>query len=212
MLESVVDLLQGQVPRSGIKWLSCSLILHSLSCATKHQCQAEGRVGCCHLHELLQLIQDVVVVLLLQMLAGGDQVRPPALQGWINGFQQVFQSVQLPTFIARLENAFYEDLWRTFLEQEGSKKSEVWDWSWQSGICSELHTLLGQSLSVFSSEKPSPGMLHPLLLWVAVYTHWSSFSPQIYSLIITFVPNAIGPACSPTRKSDTANSISISSL
>lgn len=121
-------------------------------------------MGCCHLHKLLQLIQDVVVVLLLQMLAGGDQVRPPALQGWINGFQQVFQSVQLPTFIARLENAFYEDLWRTFLEQEGSKKSEVWDWSWQSGICSELHTLLGQSLSAFSSEKPSPGMLHPLLL------------------------------------------------
>lgn len=39
-----------------------------------------------HLHKLLQLVQNVVVVLLLQMLAGGEQVLSPALQGWINGF------------------------------------------------------------------------------------------------------------------------------
>lgn len=52
-----------------------------------------GRLGCHHLHKLLQLVQDVVVAVLLQMLAGGDQVGSPALQGRIDGFQQVLQSV-----------------------------------------------------------------------------------------------------------------------
>ena len=59
------------------------LLLHDRAAGTGE----EGRLGCYHLHKLLQLIQDVVVVLLLQMLAGGDQVGSPALQGWIDGFQ-----------------------------------------------------------------------------------------------------------------------------
>lgn len=41
--------------------------------------------GCCYLHKLLQLIQDVIVVLLLQVLAGSNQVLSPALQRWVNG-------------------------------------------------------------------------------------------------------------------------------
>lgn len=75
-------------------------------------------------HELLELVQRVVVSSPLEELARSDEVSAARLQAGVEFFQDALQSAQTPPLQTGLQHAFEKHLIRAVLSRH---RAEKWD-------------------------------------------------------------------------------------